>query len=198
VYCADRLRGKARRLSSHPRHAAFPGGERNSPPRQNSERCGTAISNCSVKSDCHLCRPRIPRAKAIPRRCEAVRHEQWVSVTNTGIFSAFVAYLWSHYFPNRADGQPDRVAIEKVLPEVEAHIALLNKAVADTGHLAGSSFTYTDMNLLPILAYLRECPERGDMLANAKALARSLTSTAGGRASRQRFRRRSANCGPER
>jgi glutathione S-transferase len=88
------------------------------------------------------------------------------------IFLAFVAYLWSHYFPNRADGQPDRVAIEKVLPEVEAHIVLLNKAVADTGHLAGSSFTYADMNLLPILAYLRECPESADMLANAKALAR--------------------------
>jgi glutathione S-transferase len=95
-----------------------------------------------------------------------------VSVANTGIFLAFVAYLRSHYFPNTADGQPDRVAVEKVLPEVEAHIAVLNKAVADTGHLAGSSFTYADMNLLPILAYLRECPESGEMLANAKELAR--------------------------
>lgn len=98
--------------------------------------------------------------------------EQWVSVANTAILPVLTAYLQSYFFPRTADGQPDRVAIEKVLPEVEAHIALLNKAVADTGHLAGISFTYADMNLLPILAYLHECPESGDMLAGAKELTR--------------------------
>lgn len=98
--------------------------------------------------------------------------EQWVSVANTAILPAFVAYLRSNYFPNTADGQPDRVAIEKVLPEVEAHIALLNKAVSDTGHLAGSSFTYADMTLLPALAYLRELPESGKILASATELTR--------------------------
>jgi glutathione S-transferase len=98
--------------------------------------------------------------------------EQWVSVTNTGIFPAFGAYLRSYFFPNTADGQPDRVTIARVLPGVQAHIALFNKAVADTGHLVGRSFTYADMNLLPVLAYLRECPESGEMLAGATELAR--------------------------
>ncbi|MGB6324365.1 MAG: glutathione S-transferase C-terminal domain-containing protein [Methylocella sp.] len=64
------------------------------------------------------------------------------------------------------------MATEKVLPEVEAHIALLNKAVPDTGHLAGSSFTYADMNLLPTLAYLRDLPEGSEILAGAKELTR--------------------------
>ncbi len=98
--------------------------------------------------------------------------EQWVSVANTAIFPVLTAYLQSYFFPRTADGKPDRVTIDRVLPDVQAHVALLNKAVADTGHLAGSSFTYADMNLLPALAYLRELPEGSKILAGAKELTR--------------------------
>ncbi|MGB6325161.1 MAG: glutathione S-transferase family protein, partial [Methylocella sp.] len=38
--------------------------------------------------------------------------EQWVSVTNTGIFPVFVNYLRSQYFPNTADGRPRMRALK--------------------------------------------------------------------------------------
>ncbi|MGH6839589.1 MAG: SRPBCC domain-containing protein [Methylocella sp.] len=100
--------------------------------------------------------------------------EQWVSVANTAILPVLSTYLQSYFFPRTANGQPDRVTINRVVPEVETHIALFNKAVADTGHLVGRSFTYADMNLLPMLAYLHELPESSAMLAQAKELARYL------------------------
>jgi glutathione S-transferase len=62
--------------------------------------------------------------------------------------------------------------LETALPNVRAYIDLLNKAVTGTDYLVGSSFTYADANLLPILAYLNELPESGAMLADAKELAR--------------------------
>jgi len=54
--------------------------------------------------------------------------------------------------------------------EVRSKIDLLGKAVAKTGHLAGASFTYADMNLLPVLAYLSACKESSEMLANTESL----------------------------
>jgi glutathione S-transferase len=46
--------------------------------------------------------------------------------------------------------------------------------VAETGHLVGTEFSYADMNLLPVLAYLRECPESGEALNAAIELAQYL------------------------
>jgi glutathione S-transferase len=44
------------------------------------------------------------------------------------------------------------------------------KLIAETGHLAGASFTYADINLLPALAYLQSLPESAGMLVSAKQL----------------------------
>jgi glutathione S-transferase len=74
------------------------------------------------------------------------------------------------FFPRTPDGQPDRAAIEASLPEMRAQFNVLDKAVAETGHLAGASFTYADINLLPVLAYLQSLPESALMLASAKHL----------------------------
>jgi glutathione S-transferase len=67
--------------------------------------------------------------------------EQWVSVANTAIFPVLLGYLLCYFFPKTPDGQPDRVAIEKALPEVRSKFDLLGKAVAKTGHLAGASLS---------------------------------------------------------
>jgi len=98
--------------------------------------------------------------------------EQWVSIANTTILPVMNAYLQGYFFPRTADGQPDRISIEKTWPDVRTYIGLFNRAVTDTGHLVGADFTYADMNLLPILAYLRECPESGRALNEARELAR--------------------------
>ena len=49
-------------------------------------------------------------------------------------------------------------------------IDLLDRAVAKGGFLAGDSFTFADINVMPILAYLKNFPESGSAIAAAKSL----------------------------
>ena len=69
-----------------------------------------------------------------------------------------------------ADGAPDRAAIAGVLPEMQKQVDLLDKAVAKTGHLAGSGFTLADINLMPILYYIQRFPKGSGMVQSAKHL----------------------------
>jgi glutathione S-transferase len=97
--------------------------------------------------------------------------EQWVSLVNTAIDPVMIRqYLLAYIFPKGADGKPDRQAIDAALPTMERQIALLDSAVAATGHLVGDSFTLADMNLIPILHYIKQTPEGGAMLKNAPNL----------------------------
>jgi glutathione S-transferase len=98
--------------------------------------------------------------------------EQWVSLVNTVMDRTLVrTYLLAYAAPKTADGKPDREAIEAVTPALREQIAILDKAVADTGHLVGDQFTFADINLLPILYYVRQLPEGAEALAAAPHLA---------------------------
>jgi glutathione S-transferase len=97
--------------------------------------------------------------------------EQWVSLVNTRIDGTLVrTYLLNYIFPKGADGKPDRKVIGGVVPAVKDELDLLDRTVAKTGFLAGDSFTLADINVLPILAYLRNFPESGAAIAAAKSL----------------------------
>ncbi len=101
---------------------------------------------------------------------EGARTEQWISIVNTH-FDVLVArpYVGAYFFPGTEDGKPNRSVIETALPKLAAQFAMLDRAVAETGHLVGSSFTLADMNLLPMMFYLEKLPESGAMLRqNAK------------------------------
>ncbi len=103
-----------------------------------------------------------------PRR--AALTEQWVSFVNTVIDRTFVrTYLYAYIAT--ADGKPDRAAIDRVMPDVRAQLAVLDKAVAGTGHLVDDAFTYADINLLPILDRLKLPPEGAQALADAPNVA---------------------------
>jgi glutathione S-transferase len=98
--------------------------------------------------------------------------EQWVSLVNTVMDATLIrTYLFAHVFPSTADGKPDRKAIDAVTPAVREQVAILDKAVARTGHLVGDQFTFADINLLPILYYVRQLPEGAEALATASHLA---------------------------
>ena len=90
------------------------------------------------------------------------------------LIPAINTYLQCYFFPRTADGQPDRALIEKALPDLRTYVDRLQPAVAQTGHLVGTEFSYADMNLLPVIAYLRECPESSEALHAAKELAQYL------------------------
>jgi glutathione S-transferase len=75
-----------------------------------------------------------------------------------------------YFFPGTPDGSPNRAVIDPALPKVEQQIALLDRAVAPTGHLAGDGFTLADIALIPIVYYLSKTPESSVMLGRSPAL----------------------------
>ena len=104
-----------------------------------------------------------------PRRAAVT--EQWVSLVNTKMDGTLVrTYLLNYIFPKGSDGAPDRKVIDAVVPAVKEELDLLDRAVAKGGFLAGDSFTFADINLMPILAYMKNFPEFGDAMAAAKSL----------------------------
>jgi glutathione S-transferase len=99
--------------------------------------------------------------------------EQWVSLVNTVIDRTLIrTYLIAYIAPKAADRAPDRDAIEAVMPMVREQLAVLDKAVARTGHLVADQFTFADINLLPILYRLKQAPEGAEAVAAAGHLAR--------------------------
>ena len=105
--------------------------------------------------------------KLIPDDPEAAAMvEQWVSLVNTVIDQTLVrTYLFAYIFPKGGDGKPDRAAIEAVVPSLRQQMAILDGAVARTGYLAGNGYTLADINVMPILFYVRQFPEGAEGLA---------------------------------
>ena len=113
-----------------------------------------------------------PGPKLIPTEPrQAALTEQWVSLVNTRMDGTMVrTYLFAYIFPKTDDGTPDRKTIEAVTPALQQEIGLIDRAVTKGGYLAGDSFTFADVNLLPILFYLRNFPEARAAMGAAKAL----------------------------
>jgi len=114
-----------------------------------------------------------PGLKVIQEEARAAAEvEQWVSSVNTTIDPCLIRSYAIHYRRAlMAGGEPDRAAIDAALPTMQRQIAVLDKAVAGTGYLAGDRFTLADINLMPVLYYSQRCPEGGEMLRAAGHLA---------------------------
>jgi len=98
--------------------------------------------------------------------------EQWVSLVNTVMDATLIrTYFFAYAFPKTADGKPDRKAIDTVTPALQKQFAILDKAVAGTGYLVGDQFAFADINLMPILYYVRQVPEGAEALAASRHLA---------------------------
>jgi glutathione S-transferase len=98
--------------------------------------------------------------------------EQWVSLVNSVMDRTLIrTYVFAYIVPMLSGGEPDRKAIETVLPEIHAQLEVLDHAVAATGYLAGNQFTFADINLLPILHRVGQFPEGARALAAASHLA---------------------------
>jgi glutathione S-transferase len=101
----------------------------------------------------------------------AARCEQWISIACTTIDPVMLRqYFAAYIFPGTPDGSPNRPAIDAALPKMEAQFAVLDHAVAKTGHLVGDRFTLADTYLLPILYYMSKRPESSAMLGKAAHL----------------------------
>ncbi len=101
----------------------------------------------------------------------AAEIDQWVSIVNTAIDPTLIrGYLLSYIFPKGANGEPDRAAIDALLPDVDKQLGILESAVGTSGQLAGDRFTYADINILPILFYLQTMPESSARIASSSTL----------------------------
>ena len=95
-----------------------------------------------------------------------------MSLVNTLIDRTIIrTYLLAYIAPGTPDGTPNRAAIDAVMPAVREQVAVLDKAVAATGHLVGDRFTVADINLMPLLHRLKIPPEGAAALAAAPHLA---------------------------
>jgi glutathione S-transferase len=98
--------------------------------------------------------------------------EQWVSLVNSVMDATMIrTYLFAYIFPKTTDGKPDRATIEAVTPMLRRQFAVLDEAVAKTGYLVGERYTLADINLMPILFYVRELPEGKESFAASVHLA---------------------------
>jgi glutathione S-transferase len=76
----------------------------------------------------------------------AAKVEQWLSIVNTPVDLLLVRrYLGAYFFPSTSDGSPDHKVIDAALPDMRAHFAVLDAAVA-TSYLAADAFTLADIN----------------------------------------------------
>jgi glutathione S-transferase len=110
--------------------------------------------------------------KLIPEDARgAAEVEKWVSLVNTAMDPCMIrTYVLAHLIPRGANGQPDRAVVDGALPTMQKQIDVLDRAVTRTGYLAGDGFSLADINLLPVLHYVQQCPEGNDMVRSAKSL----------------------------
>jgi glutathione S-transferase len=95
----------------------------------------------------------------------AARTEQWISLVNTGIDPLLMRqYLTAYFFSGLPDGAPDRARIDAALPKMREMFALLDRELGTRAYLAGDTFTLADAFLLPIVDYMRQMPESGELV----------------------------------
>ena len=99
----------------------------------------------------------------------AAQVEQWVSLGNVEFDKLMIRqYVVGYAFAK--DGKPDMAAIGAAAEKMKPQVAVLDRAVASTGYLAGESFTLADINILPMLFYVNRFEEGKAILGAAKNL----------------------------
>jgi glutathione S-transferase len=94
----------------------------------------------------------------------AAQTEQWISLITTGFDVVFARqYLVAYFFSGLPDGAPDRAKIDAV-PKLREMFGILDRVLGQRPYLAGPDFSLADMFLLPLIYYLKQMPESGELL----------------------------------
>jgi glutathione S-transferase len=104
---------------------------------------------------------------------EAAEIAQWISIVATTVDQTLIRrYVVPYAFPKGPDGQPDRAAIEAVLPDLRNVFAVLERRLNTRDHLAADRFTFADALLLATLIPALRRPEAAEISAGAPAVRR--------------------------
>ena len=99
--------------------------------------------------------------------------EQWISNVNCYMYDTLIRnYLFQYIFPKGSDGQPDRAAIDQVVPEVQKQIALIDKGLEGRDWLAGE-LSLADLFVAPIMFYLGNSPESAAAMESSPNIQRA-------------------------
>jgi glutathione S-transferase len=95
----------------------------------------------------------------------AAQTEQWISLINTGFDLVFARqYLGAYFFSGLPGGAPDRARIDAAQTKLREMFGILDRVLGQRPYLAGPDFTLADMFLLPLIYYLKQMPESGELL----------------------------------
>jgi glutathione S-transferase len=125
------------------------------------------VALCETKAICTYIDMAFDGPPLIPRDpAGAARTEQWISMVNTGFDLVFARqYLRAYFFSGLPDGEPDRIEIEASLPKMREMFTLLNHELGSRAWLAANAFTLADAFLLPLMHYMRQMPESGELVS---------------------------------
>ena len=112
-----------------------------------------------------------PGPRFIPADVTAeARVLQWTSYSNAKVDRWIMReFIVPTVFFDKEKG-PDQARIDASLPEIEKCLAVLERAVATTGFLAGDGLTYADMNVVPMLEVFGQFPQGRQALAGHPGL----------------------------
>ena len=116
-------------------------------------------------------------AKLIPEDAlGAAQHEQWVSFGNVKVDRWMMReFVVPSIFFDKSKG-PDTAKINAALPEIDKVCAVLDKALAKTGHLVGDKLSYADLNVLPMLVTAAGIPAGKEVVAKHANVAKFMTA----------------------
>ncbi len=112
-----------------------------------------------------------PGTKFIPDDAVgAAKVEQWVSYGNAKVDKFIMReFVVPQAFFDKAKG-PDMAKANAAIPEIEKCCATMEAQVAKTGHLAGTSLSYADMHVLPMLVTMQAFPAGKEIAQKYKTL----------------------------
>lgn len=102
----------------------------------------------------------------VPTDPEAARRsDSWTSMITSVVEPLLIRqYIFAYFFPTGVGGEPDRVAIEALMPKMGSMLDVLERAF-EAGDLGREPFGRVDAYLVPILFYTNMMPEGAEFIA---------------------------------
>ncbi len=102
---------------------------------------------------------------------ERAQMTQWISAIVDSVYPATIRGYLMHYVRATMSGSaPDRAAIDASLDALKSTLQTLDKALAGRSSIVGGATSLADWFLLPIVFYMTQSPEGGEIMKSCAGL----------------------------